>query len=314
MTGFVILNYNTWEESKQCIVSVFESNLNDDYRIYLVDNGSSVLPCEEIQILLSHEKVEYVANKSNVGYARGNNIGIEYALDDGCDSIVVSNSDVVFCANSVSIMRDYIHNNPETGIVGPRILNGKNIVQRSNMLIKTGLKQKYLFRTFLHRFLQSYNKEYRGSYSGTSPVLVHAVSGCCFMISRNCARALSPVFDENTFLYEEELILGFRMEKVGFKTVYLPESVVFHYHGSSSKNVKAFAFTEFVKSEIYYCKSYLKANVFKVLPLYLIRLSSYIVRSFTSKDFLKGFPKFVGQTILRLFSKGGLGRSNKTSA
>lgn len=305
MTGFVILNYNTWEESKRCILSVFESNLNDDYKIYLVDNGSTVLPCEELQVLLSHEKVQCIANKSNVGYARGNNIGIEFALNDGCESIVVSNNDVVFCADSVSFMRDYIHDNPETGIVGPKILDSSNVVQRSHLAVRTGLKEKYLVRTFLRGFAQTLNQAYYASCAVTSPLEVYAVSGCCFIISRSCAKALSPVFDERTFLYEEELILGIRMEKAGFKTVYLPKSVVFHYHGSSSKHVKAFAFTEFVKSEIYYCKSYLNANVFKVLPLYLIRLSSYILRSFTSKDFVKGFPKFVGQTIPRLFSKDG---------
>jgi len=210
-------------------------------------------------------------------------------------------------------MIDYIRDNPETGIVGPKILDSRNTVQRASLAVRTGLREKYLTRTILRIFARALNKAYYASCAATSPLEVYAVSGCCFIISRSCAKALSPVFDENTFLYEEELILGIRMEKAGFKTVYLPKSVVFHYHGSSSKHVKAFAFTEFVKSEIYYCKSYLNANVFKVLPLYLIRISSYILRSFTSKDFLKGFPKFFGQTIPRLFSKDGLGRTKKTS-
>ena len=118
--------------------------------------------------------------------------------------------------------------------------------------------------------------------------------------------SISSVLVEKTFLYEEKFIIGIRMNMAEFETVYLPNSTVVHLHGQSSKHIKAFSFIEFVRSEIYYCKSYLGASTISIIPLYMIRFSSYVSRIFLNKDFLKTFPSFLRRTIPSLFTKDGL--------
>jgi len=306
MIGFVVLNYISWDDSLRCIESILCDEFDEDFRVYLVDNASPISPGRKMMEIVNSSKVYLIQNRENLGYARGNNVGIEVAINDGCQAVLVVNSDVIFLKGSIKEMLEFLKQRPKVGIVGPRVLDSQGVEQRSRMLIKTGLREKYLFRTILRKLFPRIQTKYFGEYGCTSPEVVHAVSGCCFMISRECALSLSPVFDENTFLYEEEFILGIRMNMAGFETVYLPNSTVVHLHGQSSKHIKAFSFIEFVRSEIHYCKSYLGASTISIIPLYMIRFSSYVSRVFFSKDFLKTFPSFLRRTIPSLFTKDGL--------
>jgi len=122
------------------------------------------------------------------------------------------------------------------------------------------------------------------------------------MISNECINEIG-LFDENTFLYHEEVILGEVMNQKGFDTYYLTDSVVIHEHGQSTKDLKAFAYTCFVESEIYYLKKYMNENNFKILPLYLIRTIKYILQCLKSKDFRRNFKSYVFKTTYSLFHK-----------
>ena len=303
MLGIVILNYINWEDTSKCIKSIYETTKNLDYRIYLVDNDSPNPPTDEIIKLLKNKNITYIKNKKNKGYSSGNNIGIKKAIEDGCDAILISNNDVIFLEDSIYKMLEYLNSNSDVGIIGPKIYNLDGSVHVPSMCIRTGLKEKYLVRTVLRKLFRSLSKKYYCQDKNTNkPLTVHAVLGCCFMMSRKCALDITP-FDENTFLYEEELIIGIQMERKGYKTVYYPNSSIIHAHGQSTKNVKAFSFICFVESEIYYCKKYLNANIIQILPLYIIRTVSYVIKTFKYKDFRKNIIKYCRTTWPRLFIK-----------
>lgn len=102
--------------------------------------------------------------------------------------------------------------------------------------------------------------------------------------------------DENTFLYEEELIIGYRMKKTHFQTIILSQVHVIHLEGQTTKNVSAFAYTEFVKSEIYYCIEYLQTRGFKLYLLFYIRCISFLLRSLKYKTYRKYLRTFMSQT------------------
>lgn len=96
--SFVILNYKTWQESVACAESILQSQGYDNYRIVIVDNGSEN---ESVQKLKEHfsgeSRVHVVVSEENLGFARGNNLGITYARDQfDPDFIVVANSDIIF--------------------------------------------------------------------------------------------------------------------------------------------------------------------------------------------------------------------------
>ena len=286
MVGIVILNYNSWDDTRECIESIRTAEQMLDYRIYLVDNCSPVRPDSEWLQRIRQEGVQFIQNEQNCGYSAGNNIGIRQALADDCDAVLISNSDVRYEKGSISKMYQYLQKNPKTGIVGPKIVLRDGSTQKECMMKKTGIREKYLLRTRFYMLFPKLNNEYWGKKHDyereTFPV--YAVLGCCFMFNRQCALEVTPL-DETPFLYEEELILGIVMEQAGWETVYYPESVIYHLHGNSTEKVKAFAYTCNVCSEIYYCSRYLGMKRWQIAPLYWYRTLLYGLKSLQYQDF-----------------------------
>lgn len=306
MIGIVILNYRNWNDTLRCIQSIEKNPPEEAYRIILVDNASPNAPDYDLQQVIQQYQLIYIPNAENRGYNGGNNVGIAKALKLKCDAILITNNDVCFRAGCIQELYRYVSRHPDVGIVGPKILDAKGRVQKSNLCRKTGLKEKYLVRTRLNAVFRKAHHTYFGfdrDYNTT--FTVYAVLGCCFLMTAVCANKIMPL-DEHPFLYEEELILGIQMEREGLRTVYDAAAVVEHLHGGSTQYVKAFSFAHNVRSEIYYCKQYLHVAKVQVLPLYWYRVGLYLLRCVKYEDFRKQwkwFRKMTREEIKENFRK-----------
>ena len=301
MIGIVILNYRNGNDTLRCIKSIEENPPKEKYNIILVDNNSPNKPDYDLNAVIEEYHITYIANKENRGYNGGNNVGIRAALNEKCDAILISNNDVCFQSGSIQTLADYAKKHPKVGIVGPKIIDAEGKVQKDNLCRKTGLKEKYLVRTRLNAIFRKSYRTYFGLDRDYDTIFeVHAVLGCCFLMTAECAKKVTPL-DEHPFLYEEELILGICMERAGYHTVYDPEAVIEHLHGGSTKHVKAFAFAHNVRSEIYYCKKYLNASKAEIYPLYWYRVGLYLIRCLKYQDFReqwKWFRKMTREELL----------------
>lgn len=296
MLGIVILNYNNWKDTIACIDSILSTVERPGFQIYLVDNASTTLLPQELEVTIHKENIVLLKSEKNVGYAAGNNIGIRQAVSDGCDAVLISNNDIRYESGCIGSMYNYLCDHPHVGIVGPKILNADGEIQKCCLCRKTGLKEKYLVRTKLNILFRQQHQTYFGldrDYNTTFSV--YAVHGSCFMISPSCVREVFP-FDEGTFLYEEEYIVGIRMEEKGYETHYYPSCVVWHLHGQSTAQVKPFAYTCETVSEIYYCRKYLRAANWQIYPLYLYRMAKYVAKSIKSREFRKYWREFRKRT------------------
>lgn len=292
MIGIVILNYINWNDTLRCVESITSNPPKEAYRIIVVDNASPNQPDYDLDKFMKKYDIIYIGNKENRGYNGGNNVGIAKALEMECDAILISNNDVCFFPGSIQSLWEYAKAHPKVGIVGPKILDKDGNIQKSNLCRRTSMKEKYLVRTRLNAIFRKAHDTYFGfdrDYDETFEV--HGVLGCCFLMTRECAKAVTPL-DEHPFLYEEELILGINMENAGYRTVYHPKAVVEHLHGGSTRMVKAFSFAHNVKSEIYYCKQYLNAGNAAVYPLYWYRVALYLIRCLKYEDFRKSWKWF----------------------
>lgn len=298
MVGIIILNYNNWEDTEKCIRSIYQTTNIEKFKIYLIDNASSAkMPQTLIELVNRKKEIVLIRNKVNKGYSAGNNTGVKKALEDNCEAILIANNDIVFLDSSIDILYNFVKENPEYGIVGPKIYNLDGKAHIPAMLIKTGLKEKYLVNTFLRNIIKtSVNEYYCKSEDVNKSFEPHSVSGCCFIMSRECALQITP-FDESTFLFEEELIIGIHMERTKFRTLYHPKSSIIHAHGQSTKNVKAFSYICKVESEIYYCKEYLKSNLILLFPFYIIRTLGYFLQTFQHNDFRKNIRNYFNKTL-----------------
>ena len=96
--SFVILNYKTWQEAAACAASVFATQTYGDIQVVIVDNGSGNESVRELRARFADEpRVHLVTSEKNLGFARGNNLGIDYAREHFApDFIVAANSDIIF--------------------------------------------------------------------------------------------------------------------------------------------------------------------------------------------------------------------------
>ena len=303
MIGIVILNYRNWTDTLHCIKSIINNPPEEAYKIILIDNASPDSPSDDLKRMMEQYPIVFIRNKKNKGYNGGNNVGVLKALELGCDAILISNNDVRYFPGSIQTLWEYTKEHPNVGIVGPKILDIDGKVQKSNLCRKTGMKEKYLVRTRLNVLFRKNYRTYFGIDRNYDEIFeVYSVLGCCFLMTRACAEKVTP-FDEHMLLYEEELVLGMRMEQAGYRTVYNPHAVIEHLHGGSTRHVKAFSFAHNVRSEIYYCREYLHAGKMEVYPLYLYRVFLYFLRCFKYKDFREHLRWFLRMTGEELKSK-----------
>lgn len=296
MIGIVILNYRNWNDTLRCIQSIWKNPPEETFQIILVDNASPNEPEYDLDAVVKQYQILYIANEQNKGYNAGNNVGIAKALELGCDAVLITNNDVCFHKGCIQELYNCAQQNPEIGIVGPKILDKNGKIQKSNLCRKTGMKEKYLVRTRLNVFFRQSYRTYFGFDRNYDTIYeVYAVLGCCFLMTRACALAVTPL-DEYPFLYEEELILGIVMERAGFRTIYNPKAVIDHLHGGSTRQVQAFSFAHNVRSEIYYCRHYLHASKAQILPLYWYRVGLYLIRCVKYEDFRRQWKWFRGMT------------------
>lgn len=304
MIGIVILTYNTWDETVQCIESILKIK-DCKYQVYVVDNASTQKISTECTKLIDGKLVKYIYVEVNGGYAKGNNVGIRYALQDGCDAILIANNDIVFTDNIFTPMYSYLSENPNVGIVGPKVILENGMSQQTQLGCKMTVRGKYLnilrktpFRIFSKNFV---NEFYIDIDSLKKERKVYGVSGCCFMVTAKCLEKIG-LFDENTFLYEEENIIGCKMDNAGLETMLLPYCIVIHKHSQSTKHAKPFSFACIVESEMYYCRKYLHAARVSLLGLYLIRTIQYLVFSVKYSEYRKNIAGYFRKTF-SMFSK-----------
>ena len=287
MLAIVILNYNTWTETCDCIQSIKCYAPSHNYKIYVVDNASSEkIPPHIYESINGDEKIELLWNCDNKGYAAGNNVGIKKALEDNCSCCLICNSDVRFVDDSINKMCFFQHTTTDAGIIGPQIYDVNGRFQPFYMMCKlTGIGKlknmalhtpfRVFFKDFEHRFILKHEID--------SPQKVFGVSGCCFLISRECLDYLYPL-DENTFLYEEEYIIGVRIEKSPYNAYIIPNTHVIHAHGASTGGMNEFSYNCLIKSEQYYLKEYINEIIFVRYIILIIRL---LLRHFIVKRKLK---------------------------
>ena len=278
MIGIVILNYETWDVTLQCMESIMEAENEEMIRIYLVDSASTRKKPKEIDRFIEQHSVTYIETAENRGYAAGNNLGICQALKDQCTYVLITNNDIRFRSAAIHRMKQLLESSDRIGIVGPQVVGLDGIHQPSVAMYRTGMREIFHFYTGFRCFHRKAMREYQGmdqDAGGQYPV--YHVSGCCFLMNRKAAETLYPL-DENTFLYDEELIIGIRMEQAGLQTWYCGTAVVEHHHGYTTQKNSAFMQKCIRESEQYYCREYLKTGVLQRCLLYCYRKTLQVLR------------------------------------
>ncbi len=269
MIGIVILNYQNYQVTERCVQSILKNRPSEDFKIYIIDNGSNN---ESFNVLSEKYNIKSIVIhriEKNIGFAAGNDVGISLCEKDNIKECVLSNSDIQFNRGSIDGIIDSLRNMDKAVIVGPKIINGgtEQRLMHSSRLRKGRLIDPLeLGRFFPVKKLDEENE-----------IGVHkvwAVSGCCFGINIEMFRKMGG-FDKNTFLYNEENIMGMQAENAKLFTYINLDISVVHEHGASSGKDNDFVRTEYIKSTLYYWKQYRGASrliLFAILRTYTTKL------------------------------------------
>ena len=273
MVDLVVLNYNDAITVKEYLNKVIQyKSVN---HIVVVDNSSSDNSYIQLKQLQS-DKVHVIQTMENGGYAKGNNIGIQYAIKNFKSKyIIISNPDVQFEEKIVDILKSKLKN--------PIVVSATvKMICTSSISLPMAWKLPSfidcLFENLLIlRKITKKTLEYKFEENMTNDVFVEAIPGSFFMIDVYKMRNVG-FFDEGTFLYYEENILGFKYRNIGYKQLLvLNESYIHNHSVSINKSIKSESkrLKLAYNSRKYYCKKYLKINIFQQA---ILAISFYIGR------------------------------------
>lgn len=229
LISVIILNWNGADYLSDCLDSVMAQDY-DPLEIIVVDNGSTD---RSVQMVKSrYPKVKLIPNTANLGFAKGNNVGLREAKGE---YLVILNNDAELDPRCISEMKRAIEKDPGFGSCASRIYLKfeENLLDAAGIAIcPDGLS---IGRGRLENG-DAYDREEE----------VFFASGCCMMCRREMLEDLKvgvQYFDESFFMYADDTDLGWRARLRGWRCIYAPDAKAYHLHSASSDSyspLKAF--------------------------------------------------------------------------
>lgn len=291
MISVVLVDYNSIEKTLDYIDHLNEFFMDSNlFNFIIVDNSNNfdnfnllekrtefinivddieqidIYDCiKNIKVLkYKNKKIIAINSSKNLGYAKGNNLGAlasKILLKD--EYYLFSNNDLILNSHSNirEVLEIFIHN-PNVAIIGPKIIgiDKKEQSPRKELNIYNQVIFYYLNLAFFTRL----NKKISNiDYSGKSKY-TYWVSGCFMIVDKNKFLKCG-MFDENTFLYAEEMILSERLKRIGYSTYFYNNLEIIHNHGSTTKNTFSFIQNNRLsfESNLYYFEKYKVCSFFE---------------------------------------------------
>jgi GT2 family glycosyltransferase len=221
--AIVILNWNKKDDTAECLCSIYNMRYKK-FDVILVDNGSNDGSVHFLK--RKYPKVKYIENEENLGYAKGNNIGIRYALKGGYSFILLLNNDTIVDADLLTELLAVMDLDNKIGIAGGvnYYCSEKNKIQFSGGHIDW-------YRGNIYDITRHW--EDRGQFSKYRKV--DTISGSCMLIRREVFGQVG-FFDERFFLNFEETDFCCRTQRVGYKVFTSMQASLWHKVSLSFSN------------------------------------------------------------------------------
>lgn len=245
----IILNWNNYRDTSDCIRSILASSLLPD-KIIIIDNDSRDGSLAKLKnSYVKYPNIQFIRNPRNVGFAAGINIGIRMALKDQAEFVFLLNNDAVVERDCIHELKYEILKNPRNGIAGPRIFyfNEPNRIwhgggQFNSALTGVVIKEK--------------NKEEKNT--GTAVGDITFLTACAMLI-RTIVFEQIGLFDEEYFFYDEDLDFCIRAQRSKFKLNYIPSAKAWHKIGPINQNrTSPFVLFHIARSKIMFLRKNFK--------------------------------------------------------
>lgn len=227
----IIVTYNNAETIADCLESLIKQNIASAMEIIVIDNYST----DGTVDLLKRENIKIIKNKVNLGFAKAVNQG---AIQASGQYLFLLNPDVILAKEALSELIKVINSNEKIAMVGGKFINekGKLLVSFGNFpSVKTEFVQKLkLYKIFpWGRYIESTftsNKLFKTIHQ------VDWASGGFCLIKKDVFQTLGG-FDENFFLYLEDVDLAKRIHELGYQIYFCPMAEAVHRQSRSNSGL-----------------------------------------------------------------------------
>lgn len=239
----IIVSYNTRQMTLECLRTLYANAGGANLEVFVVDNASNDGSAQAIRDVFP--QAHLIRNEQNVGFGPANNQAIRLATSE---YILLLNSDAFPRPHAIERLIAYLDAHPDTAIVGPRLLNRDDSLQRSCYRFPTPWRMacEYLLLTAAFP-----NNRWFGDYRAwphDSEREVDFVIGACMLV-RRAAIQEAGLFDEDFFFYSEETDWCRRFHRAGWKICFTPHAQVQHLNGASGAAQPDAVFNEFRRAQ-----------------------------------------------------------------
>ena len=232
--SIIIVNYNTFALTSNCVRSVIKQTKDVEYEIILVDNASS--ECDANFFLQEFPELKLIINPVNIGFAGGNNKGIEISTGD---YLLLLNSDTILHEDSISKTIQYLRRNHNVGAVGCKMTYPDGKLQhtaRRFRSIEWELLDIFRFIPFLlpyrKRAFLMLGKYFEADFNCSCDW----VNGAFFLFSKKVLDHFpDKKLDERFFMYAEDQLWCWQFNQLGYKNYFYSETSIVHINNASTK-------------------------------------------------------------------------------
>lgn len=266
--SIVIVSWNVRRLLCQCLASIDQHSQDLRLQVIVVDSGS-VDGTAEI-VAQQYPWVLLLAQEDNVGFPRGNNIGMRHALGR---NILLLNPDTIVVNRALQSMVAFMDEHHDVGVVGPCIRFPDGTLQSSRRRFPT-VVTAFFESTWLEpwapsRLLRTYKVQDLGDQETGD---VDWVMGAAMMVRREIIAQVG-MMDEAYFMYSEELDWCRRIKAHGWRVVYFADAEIIHHEGKSSEQAVTARHINFQRAKLRYFRKYYGRLFSTILRVFL--LASY---------------------------------------
>ena len=223
--AIIIVNWNSYDLTHDTLVSLSKTTYTN-YDIIVVDNCSEDGSGEKLKENFS--KIILLASAKNNGFTGGNNIGMQYAIEQAYENVLLLNNDVAVAPNFIEPLLQKLASHENMAAVQPLIYFHHD----HELIWNAGSKYNTLLGI---PTTPQYNKKDIGQQEIKKQKQIDWITGCA-MLLKTAALQKVGLFRESFFIYYEDVDLSFRLKAAGYDLGYEPSSVIYHIAGMSHKS------------------------------------------------------------------------------
>ncbi|MBU2939496.1 glycosyltransferase family 2 protein [Lacinutrix sp. C3R15] len=251
--SIIILNYNVRYFLDLCLQSVQAAISDLDAEIIVVDNHSTDDSCAMVK--QNYPNVKLIENKENSGFSKGNNIGVAQAKGE---YICILNPDIVVAEDTFSKILKFAEQQDHIGAIACRLIDGSgNYLPESKRNVPV---VKVAFEKMVGISKNYYSNHLKEDAVGEIDILVGA-----FMLMKRSVYNQVKGFDQDYFMYGEDVDLSYKILKAGYQNFYFGETTIIHYKGESTLKDAEYVKRFYGAMQIFYMKHFKSNFVFDAL-------------------------------------------------